>query len=527
MINKIYTMFLILGFATGLNAQKPQKTFNHEKFANKVYGNFSANMNPTVFLPDGKALAFISAKTNIPIEKLRQEQEQIKQWLEEDVARLRTENIGGLMISKFELKPVADPQLTKGNIIIEINTSKGLKRIELANCIQTDVTWVLGDYIGLEGQKPTRVKEPTSQERINTILASSEKNYESLLKPNTWETQVIILVNDEHKEGMITGGKHLMNKPYYWYYFQTTSESESMGSMFQGEKEINKLGTKYVIDQNKGTLSFYEADKLVYEFLIRSIEENQLITTLTIGSDLYHFVLYRSQPHVVETKPEEAVESGKPKELYKATYSSSDINDPSTAYVRKDLFGKPVKGYYITKDGKKVEAVIKYQEPEQLQSHTSTLLLYKKAYNESGFTEDETNNFTTALMKSEIIAFYVEGYLYVPVQQSSGTQWHILLSEGSVRESVWIGTLKKDGKTLSYVVNTFIHKHGGAVLEIKSMALSFKNQMSEFLSDNTEIAAKIKNKEQGYGYMQYQKIVKEYNAWFEEQYPGKNIYMYK
>jgi len=45
--------------------------------------------------------------------------------------------------------------------------------------------------------------------------------------------------------------------------------------------------------------------------------------------------------------------------------------------------------------------------------------------------------------------------------------------------------------------------------------------MSKLTADNKDLAAKIKNKEKGYKFMNIDKIISEYNDWYFKQYPGK------
>lgn len=44
--------------------------------------------------------------------------------------------------------------------------------------------------------------------------------------------------------------------------------------------------------------------------------------------------------------------------------------------------------------------------------------------------------------------------------------------------------------------------------------LGFKKQMSKYLNDSPEIAKKIANKEEGYQWINLEKIIREYNEWY-------------
>jgi hypothetical protein len=43
----------------------------------------------------------------------------------------------------------------------------------------------------------------------------------------------------------------------------------------------------------------------------------------------------------------------------------------------------------------------------------------------------------------------------------------------------------------------------------------FAKNMSEYISDDAELSAKVKNKEKGYGFLEMTNVINEYNAWWE------------
>ncbi|MBP9068249.1 MAG: hypothetical protein KBG47_01990 [Bacteroidia bacterium] len=383
-----FNLFLLVFNLFTIAQVKPNKTFDHEKFGKKVYGNFSAGMDQSIFLPDDKALEYISARTGRTIDELKAERELNKQYLSDDKVALQKENAGGKMVLKVEVVKIDDPKLTMGNIIIHA----GDKKMVLGNCIQTDMTWVLGNYMMLDGSSiPVRTKQVTKEEG-NTI------------KP------VATATAEPSKEKA--------------KYSNNTAPSGTSGNNFINEK----------------------------------------------------------------------------------------------------LFDKPMRGYYMDLNGKIVDAVIKYQSPEMMNSPKSTLLIYKTAYNEPGFTEDESNNFVAAKLKQEVLVFFVNGHVYVPVD---GDKWCILLKEGAIRQSVYIFKSQTGSGKTGFGESQFIHKHAGKSMAVATMGLGFKGNMANMVEDNKELATKIENKEEGYKFLQYTKIIGEYNAWFDKQYPNKLNYIYK
>jgi hypothetical protein len=73
---------------------------------------------------------------------------------------------------------------------------------------------------------------------------------------------------------------------------------------------------------------------------------------------------------------------------------------------------------------------------------------------------------------------------------------------------------KKDSQS------SFMQLPNGEVVNTATMLMGFKNKMSGYVKDYTELATKISNKEKGYGAFNFDKIVEEYNQWFLSKNPG-------
>lgn len=512
-VREIITCIIMLfSFLIGISQPKPEKTYDHEKFAKKVYGNFSAGMDQTIFLPDDKALEFISAKTGKKMEELKAERDLNKKYISEDRLTLQKENAGGKMMMGVELIKIDHPQLTMANIIVN---AQGMK-IVFGNCIQTDVTWVLGDYMCLDGKTPVRKKEVTKDEIMEGYLSLNEKEY-SAIKAQQWMVWDVIKEEDGAKQ--MKSGVQIEKNGYYNLEF-TLEEGNKCSGEFKNGKTVLRKWDKYEIDQAGNKMTFFATDGNKDVFEIRSISAKMFVLSNTIAGAKYYYVASKynesaDQPIVNTTLP------GKAKQKH-IDNTPLGLNDGSTL-TNKDLFDKPMKGFYIDKDGKKVVAVIKYQAPEMMNNANSALLIYKTAYNEPGFKEDETNNFIAAKFKMEVLAFGVNGHIYVPIE---GEKWGILKKEGAIRECVYIfKTQTGSGKT-GYQQSVWYKKHDGKVLAGINLVMGFKNVMSEFVSDNPEMAEKIKNKEEGYTILKTNFIIEEYNKWYDEKIPGKLKYIY-
>jgi hypothetical protein len=72
-------------------------------------------------------------------------------------------------------------------------------------------------------------------------------------------------------------------------------------------------------------------------------------------------------------------------------------------------------------------------------------------------------------------------------------------------------------------VKTYMQLPGGEVVDISSLLLGYVKKMSGYVKDYPELAAKITNKEKGYGLMNINNVIREYNAWYLSKNPGFTI----
>jgi len=69
-------------------------------------------------------------------------------------------------------------------------------------------------------------------------------------------------------------------------------------------------------------------------------------------------------------------------------------------------------------------------------------------------------------------------------------------------------------------VKTYIQLPNIEVVDVSGMLIGFPKKMSAYVKDFPELAAKITNKEKGYGFTNINSIVREYNTWYMSQNPG-------
>jgi hypothetical protein len=190
-------------------------------------------------------------------------------------------------------------------------------------------------------------------------------------------------------------------------------------------------------------------------------------------------------------------------------------SDVSSKYIRHDQIGLPLKGYVVSSTGVVKEAVIVYQEPEKLMSSGFDLAICHEANGKKADVLNPHNepNFASWLNKKELRAFYVGDQLFV---QATPGKWYILMEEGTLSKLVSVLKTTNNGVT-GYQVFEHLQKLTNEPVGLTGMVLNFKNSMSSLVSEHNVLAAKIKNKEKGYTWMNLDQIIIEFNTWYATQ----------
>ncbi len=529
-----YSILICLLAFLSLKQALAQKGTDHDKFARKFYQHYSYDESKVEnLLPDAAALAYIASKTGEPLEALQTRNEQQRSFLKSDLSKLADKGQNKKNViddSRITIKQ--ETPIKIADIVLMTHWGSEKFAILLQNCIQTDKGWVLGDFIGLEGdpkpdragtlKKEAQAKEQAvdealkfKQEMVARELADNSKDFKFLTGVH-W-TGTYIFGDREGAPFFFNAASanlpDFTGKQYPDIFFGPDGNCE--GKIWLPGPD-QSLSGKYT--RNSDHIQITGADtKATYE--VYHVSQKRLVVK-DVDKNLYYTLMSKE---AMAQQSAGNPGSGKVKPWIGPTFPMQNA-EPVTQYMKMDLIEKPLRGFLVYKDGKKVDAVIKYHAPEDLCRSASTLLLYRIPYGEAGFTEDETNNFLRFVMKDSLVAFSVGEQVFVPVQ-TSVPQWGILRTEGAIRQVVVIGKVTSGAKS-GYATSTILDKLDGKKINAASMALSFKNSMADLVSDNKDIADKVANKAEGYRLLQLDAIISEYNAWFDKQYPGKVQYLF-
>ena len=180
-------------------------------------------------------------------------------------------------------------------------------------------------------------------------------------------------------------------------------------------------------------------------------------------------------------------------------------------YINPELYNQMVPGYYL-QGNKKVETQIKFLEPVEMQDPAVALLV-------------NSGKGDVVLLKSKIHGVSIDNHIYIPEDLGDSVIWVMLEREGAIRETIYFKPVPAHNPTY-YKINHLVTNtttHEGHF--VGSLAINFNKIMANLTQDNVEISQKISDREQGYRFIDYKKIIAEYNLWIQSEYPKRIKYI--
>ena len=181
--------------------------------------------------------------------------------------------------------------------------------------------------------------------------------------------------------------------------------------------------------------------------------------------------------------------------------------------------GELYPGYIIDATGKKTEGYIKYQNRYTMQNE----VLF--------FTDKDDKKSKQDLKTKDLKEYKVADKLYHCINYSGGlvgsaVRANLVVQEGCITQYVWYNraenwAIMQKGATESEEefmarmypsVMVFMKAGDEQPRSLDYFGLGFPKKMSEYVSDNAELAKKVADKEKGYGMLKVLDIINEYNA---------------
>lgn len=181
------------------------------------------------------------------------------------------------------------------------------------------------------------------------------------------------------------------------------------------------------------------------------------------------------------------------------------------------LEGKIYPGYIIKTNGDKIDGYLKAL------SRGSVDGVGNSNQNKVIFYSDPENNKTKIVYKPEDLKGYMIADKYYKAMNYSGglsagpIRFLLQLTEGQISRYVWYDHTGRDTQLNPIFEEKFIIQKGDEKPAEESMImLGFANKVSALVSDNVELANKVRAKEEGYKVTKFYDIIAEYNKWYNE-----------
>jgi hypothetical protein len=179
--------------------------------------------------------------------------------------------------------------------------------------------------------------------------------------------------------------------------------------------------------------------------------------------------------------------------------------------------GTKYPGYIIKNDGTKIEGY--------LEAHHRASSNPFSADNQTKVTffSDPKNKKTKIEYKPEDLKEYmIADKHYVSMNYSGGllskpVRFLYVKKEGRIKTCIWyeVNQIQTPGQPY-YTEKEIFQKGDEKPIELSSFLMGYVKKMSELVKENPEMVKKINDKEKGYGMLNIEKIIAEYNEWFEK-----------
>ena len=174
---------LVLTIALTSFAQKPKKTYDETKFMKKVQFSFTPELI-SKNMPDDEALQYISEKTGKSLDELKAANETNLETIKKAITEI---NALGLVYvwDNAEVKVKQEDPVKIADILVHCHAKDKKFVFNLSNCVQTNLSWYLGDNIIPEGEgfKATvTAKENKKPGKFMSALKEAGEKQEELKK---------------------------------------------------------------------------------------------------------------------------------------------------------------------------------------------------------------------------------------------------------------------------------------------------------------------------------------------------------
>lgn len=193
MMKKTILGILVLTITLTSFAQKPKKTYDETKFMKKVQFSFTPELiNKN--MPNDEALQYISEKSGKSLDELKAANTTNLETIKKAITNI---NALGLVYvwDNVEVKIIQESPIKVANLLIHCHAKDKKFVINLTNCVQTNISWYLGDGVVPEGdgfESTVAAKEDKSNKPGGLLGKMNDLNEGMKQKENDAQLQLIV-----------------------------------------------------------------------------------------------------------------------------------------------------------------------------------------------------------------------------------------------------------------------------------------------------------------------------------------------
>ena len=180
--------------SSSLLAQKPKKTYDEKKFMKKVQFSFTPELIGK-WMPDDAALEYVSEKSGKSLDELKVANSANLEGVKKSITEINS--LGLIYVwDNIEVQIVQESPVKVANLLIHCHAKDKKFVINLTNCVQTNLSWYLGDGVVPEGDGfdgAVAVTESKKNKKVGGLLGKmSDLNQATKEMENDARNQILI-----------------------------------------------------------------------------------------------------------------------------------------------------------------------------------------------------------------------------------------------------------------------------------------------------------------------------------------------
>ncbi len=177
--------------------------------------------------------------------------------------------------------------------------------------------------------------------------------------------------------------------------------------------------------------------------------------------------------------------------------------------------GKLYQGYVIKNNGERIDGYIEAQRRGSIDSYlrsNQTCVIF--------YSDPDNKRMSVVYTPDSIKEYMIADKYYKSMHYSGGLfskplQFLLQVSDGHIAKYVWYTPSEDRTPYEMKFEEQFLYQKGDEMpIELSTLVFNFAEKVSTLVSEDVELSQKVLNKEKGYKLLNIEKIIAEYNEWY-------------